>query len=181
MATPPIRTPIAPPRVLYIKLGEGGRWEDECRRDGIMRVGFGTGRPERFALAQAGRWQEFADAFVTEGRARGTATGFTNQTLQFFEDDGRTLWITFMGTRLCWGFLDGTPAQMHPDGGGASRRMADGWHDTDRGWRAGHGSRANLDSGRRDGHCGVHRSGQELSRRLGIGAMTRDAADGISE
>jgi hypothetical protein len=31
------------------------------------------------------------------------ATRFTNETRLFFEDDGTTLWITFVGERLYWG------------------------------------------------------------------------------
>lgn len=40
---------IVPLAVRYIKLGEGGLWEAECQPRGIVRFGFGSSRPDRFA------------------------------------------------------------------------------------------------------------------------------------
>jgi hypothetical protein len=119
---------IHPTRVRYIKLGEGGRWERECLDKKIVRIGFGSARRERFDLCQAGRWSDVSASFVAEGKDKGTATRSMNELRLFFEDDGSTLWITFVGERLCWGFVDATQkVAPHPDGDGVSRPIRDGW------------------------------------------------------
>jgi hypothetical protein len=70
-------------------------------------------------------------SFVDAGKSKGTATRFTNETL-FFEDDGSTLWITFVGERLCWGLLEQNSPERHRDGDGVFRNVAGGWQFTDR-------------------------------------------------
>jgi len=121
---------IHPDRVRYIKLGRGGKWERECLDRGIVRFGFGAASPQRFPLCSAGKWDELTESFVAEGKDKGTATRFTNETRLFFQDDGSTLWITFVGEQLCWGFLTATAPQPHPDGG-VWRAVAGGWKRTD--------------------------------------------------
>src|SRR3954462_517219 len=100
VSAPHAPSKIHPAQVRYIKLGEGGRWEKECIQKGIIRFGFNASSAERFPLCQAGKWHQLTTAFVAAGRTKGTATRFTNEMRQFFEDDGRTLWITFVGERL---------------------------------------------------------------------------------
>jgi hypothetical protein len=95
-----VLVPIRPSRVRYIKLGEGGRFEAECLEKGIIRFGFGTAEVERFRLCRAHQWDELTTSFLADGRSKGTATQFTNETRTFFEDDGSTLWITFVGAAL---------------------------------------------------------------------------------
>jgi hypothetical protein len=130
----PIRTPKA---VRYIKLGWGGEWESECLKKRIIRFSFGTGTAERFSMCQLKQWEDLKKSFLNEGKNQGTATRFTNEARIFFEDDGSTLWITFMGGSLHWGFLDPAPAQQHTeyDGNGRSRSVCrsviGGWRCTD--------------------------------------------------
>lgn len=122
---------IRPARVRYIKLGEGGKWEKECLKKGIIRFGFGSSNAERFPLCRARQWGELTKSFVAQGKTKGTATRFTNETRIFFEDDGATLWITFMGERLCWGTLEPSPAERHADGHGVWRTVVGGWRWSD--------------------------------------------------
>jgi hypothetical protein len=122
---------ISPARVRYIKLGEGGRWEKTCLDRGLLRIGFGTGSPVRFRQCVAGRWKDLTAHFVARGKDKGTATRFTNEVRHFFEDDGSTLWITFVGERLCWAFLDSRPADIYPDLEGACRTVNGRWRWTD--------------------------------------------------
>jgi hypothetical protein len=82
-------------------------------------------------LCQSGRWKELADSFIAEGKDRGTAARFAKELRIFFEDDGRTLWITFMSGRLYWGMLESAPAQMHADGAGVWRTVKGGWSGAD--------------------------------------------------
>jgi hypothetical protein len=119
-------------RVRYIKLGEGGVWEKECLEKGIIRFGFGSSNAERFPICMERRWDDLTKSFVAEGKNRGTATRFTNETRLFFEDDGSTLWIIFVGERLCWGLLESSAPERHADGDGVWRAVASGWRWTDR-------------------------------------------------
>jgi hypothetical protein len=117
--------------VRYIKLGERGRYEAECERTSIIRIGYGTASDERFALCAAGDWAAVRESFIAEGRDKGTAKGIARQLRDFFEDSGSTLWITFIGERLCWGFTDGsTPSRQSPLGG-VIRPILGGWCDRD--------------------------------------------------
>ena len=94
-------------------------------------IGFGTVRPDRFQLCQAGRWKELTASFMADGKDKGTATRFTNEVRQFFQDDGLTLWITFVGEQLHWGFTDQTPPQVSAELKGTCRTIKDGWRGTD--------------------------------------------------
>jgi hypothetical protein len=123
---------IRPTRVRYIKLGAGGRWERECLEKKIIRFGFGSATDERFPLCLSHNWDGLAASFLAETNDKSTASRFTNETRIFFEDDGSTLWITFIGERLCWGFLTTTEPQPHPDGDGVYRTVEGGWRYTDR-------------------------------------------------
>lgn len=121
-----------PANVRYIKLGEGGRWERDCIKRNIIRFGFGSAHEERFDICRNGEWPKLRKSFLEEGKNAGTATRFVNETQKFFEDDGFTLWITFVGERLCLGFLDpDVPAEKHPDGDGVFRPVAGGWRSDD--------------------------------------------------
>jgi hypothetical protein len=122
---------IRPRRVRYIKLGAEGRWEKECLAQGMIRFGFDSADAERFQICCERRWSDLTRAFITGGKDKGTATRFTNETRLFFEDDGSILWITFMAERLCWGFLEPSPAERHKDGDGVFRKIAGGWRWTD--------------------------------------------------
>jgi hypothetical protein len=59
--------------------------------------------------------------------SKGTATRFTNEARLFFEDDGATLWITFVGEKLYWGLLTPDAPQRHSDGDGVWRTVKGGW------------------------------------------------------
>jgi hypothetical protein len=122
---------VSAERVRYIKLGKGGGWEPECIRRGIVRFGTGSGEPRRYRWAIEGRWDDLRRSFVEAGDAPGTATRFTNETREFFTDDGSTLWITFVEQWLYWAFLDPSPPRPHEDGDGTYRAVTDQWQRTD--------------------------------------------------
>jgi hypothetical protein len=111
--------------------GASRPWERECLEKGIIRIGFGSAQRERFELCQDGRWSDLSASFITEGRDKGRATQSTNELRLFFEDVGSILSITFVGERLCWGLVDATRAEPHPDGDGVWRPIRDGWRWTD--------------------------------------------------
>lgn len=82
-------------------------------------------------MCESGRWEELNASFLTEGKDKGTASRFTKELRLLFEDDGSTLWITFVGERLYWGLIDGTPAKLDGEGKGTSRKVKGGWRWTD--------------------------------------------------
>lgn len=123
--------PITADRVRYIKLGIGGSWEQECVRSGIIRYGFNSGVGHRYRMCVDGRWDELRADFLAEGLTPSTATRFTNESRIFFEDRGSTLWITFAGERFLWGFTEPSVPVPHADTDSVTRRMRDGWQDTD--------------------------------------------------
>jgi len=124
-------TAIQPRLVRYIKLGSAGHWERECIEKGIIRFGFGTSDPSKFSVCVERKWDKLIEMFITEGSNQSTATRHTNEARMFFEDDGSTLWVTFKGEDLYWGFLtNGTP-KVHEDGHGVWREVQNGWKNTD--------------------------------------------------
>lgn len=125
------QTTIRPNRVRYIKLGRHGGWEQECLERQIIRIGFGSANPEKFALCESGQWQEIATRYVAEGRDKGTANRFAAELRLFCEDDGSTLWLTFARERLYWAFLTRTGPERHADGKGVWRSVAGCWRWTD--------------------------------------------------
>lgn len=122
---------IAPASVRYIKLGRNGKWESECIKKGIIRFGFGSSTDERFPLCIAGQWKKLEKSFIASGKDQGTATRFTNETRLFFQDNGSTLWITFVGESFYWGSVNHDPPKKHSDGEGVWRGIAGGWQHTD--------------------------------------------------
>jgi hypothetical protein len=88
---PKIVKKINPVAVRYIKLGEGGRWEQECVGEGIIRFGFWTGQASLFKLCLSGSWEEVREYHLDAKRTKGNSTRATNETKVFFEDPGNTL------------------------------------------------------------------------------------------
>jgi hypothetical protein len=122
---------IHPKRVRYIKLGREGRWEEECLKKGIIRFGYGSATDKRFPICQKSCWPDLMASFIEEGKDKGTATRFTNETRLFFEDAGSVLWITFIHEQLQWGFLKPKAAERHESGDGVFRVVEGGWRSTD--------------------------------------------------
>ena len=122
---------VQPRTVRYIKLGEGGAWEKDCVEQGLLRFGFESGHPVTLAWAQEGRWDDL-NASWRAAKSAGTATRFTNETRLFFDAGPNDLWITFVGERFYWGFLeDGAPVAVGKDES-TTRRVKDGWRCVDR-------------------------------------------------
>lgn len=121
---------IAPKSVRYIKLGEGGAWEKECIDQGLLQFGTDSGNPETLQWAAEGRWSELAASWRAV-KSQGTATRFTNETRFYFEAGPEDLWITFVGERFYWGFLEpGLPIPMQPDLSSV-RKVSGGWRCVD--------------------------------------------------
>lgn len=81
----------------YIKLGEGGKWEDLCFKEGTLRLAFYEAPHDR---ALAGDRAGLMAAFP--GRSKGTRASFVGQVLAFYQEPADTLWITFAHGHLYW-------------------------------------------------------------------------------
>jgi hypothetical protein len=122
---------ISPAQVRYIKLGWHGEWEEECLEKGIVRLGFWTGKPSRYRLCRDQNWDELNKIFRREGHNKSKATEFANEVRYFFSDPGTTLWITFHGDRLYWGFLRRGDPRRYADDGSTWRPVLNGWQSED--------------------------------------------------
>jgi hypothetical protein len=112
--------------VMYIKLGEGGKWEKQCTESGIIRFGY-TQTSEK---ALCGDWDGVRDYWSARRKNLGAATRDLEQIRDFFEVGEDTIWITFYDRFLWWCRAKPGP-KLHPDGEGTYREVIDGWSKTD--------------------------------------------------
>ncbi|WP_147293276.1 hypothetical protein [Dyella monticola] len=132
----PIAFPIAPKHVRYVKLGAGGRWEQESLEKSILRFGFESADPEALQLCREGKWGEIRQGWLEDsGCSARIASSFANQMKAFFEDKGDTLWVTFIDDKLHYGFLEsGEPERANPGDDkdwSSFRRVREGWRSAD--------------------------------------------------
>lgn len=125
-------TPVAPRSVRYIKLGEGGEWEQDCLAKAVLRIGFATGELTMTPLLARRDWDGVAGWWRRKGRSASTATRFTNEVRLYLEDEGATLWITFIGEDLWWGTLEpGSVAVPQADDRSSTRALKAPWSNRD--------------------------------------------------
>jgi len=121
---------ISARNVRYIKLGEAGCWEKASIDEGVVRFGFDSGHPDTLRMAESKDWTALAESWRAT-RKVGTATRFANETRLFFEAGPDDLWITFVGERFYWGFLEASAPVPQSDES-TIRRVKDGWRCIDR-------------------------------------------------
>lgn len=112
--------------VLYIKLGPGGKWEQECIQKGIIRFGYAATSD----CALSGDWDGVRDYWASQRKSHGAATRDLEQIKDFFESDENTIWITFYDRFLWWCRAEPGP-QLYPSGEGTFRRVVGSWSKTD--------------------------------------------------
>jgi hypothetical protein len=90
-------------KVLFIKLGEGGKYEKECiEKDQVLRLSY---RKVEHQLCIDKKWDNVRDYFLTDENSKTyVATSHANQIRQFYEEGENTLWITFYANKLWWCF-----------------------------------------------------------------------------
>lgn len=119
---------INPKSVRYVKLGEGGEWEAECIKKGILRIGFHTGRGDVAELCRNKDWKSIKLMWQEkEGKSPSVATRFANEVKYFVEDAGDTLWITFVQDRLYWCFLEPGMFSVYGNDIDSYRTTSGGW------------------------------------------------------
>lgn len=122
---------IRPSKILYIKLGKGGRWEHSSFTNGRIEWGLDT---DPHDLAVEGKWDALRDHYIACGVVPGTATSYANEARDFYDPDPNTLWITFARGHLWWGFAEPGVHMLDPavaDQGSRYRQAVDGWRCTD--------------------------------------------------
>lgn len=96
-------TKIKATKVLFIKLGEGGKYETDCiEKDNTLRLGY---REVDHKLCDNQKWGKVHEYFTTKENSKAfVATSHTNQIKQFYEEEDKTLWVTFYANKLWWCF-----------------------------------------------------------------------------
>lgn len=119
---------IRAPKVLFIKLGEGGKFERECIEEKqTLRLDY---RGANHDLCLKKGWKTLHEYFMeTEGCNRSTATNHMNQIRQFYQEDNTTLWMTFYGNYLWWCFSEPN-IYLLPDST-KERQVIGKWSNTD--------------------------------------------------
>ena len=122
-------TRITADDVRFIKLGEKGRWENQCIEgpEPCIRLGFATGH---HAESLAGSWQVLADHWRNVDRKTpGKTTEFLNQVKAFYTLGESTLWITFYKRKLHWCRASSTVTEL--EDGSRIRRVIGAWSSRD--------------------------------------------------
>jgi hypothetical protein len=113
---------IKPEKVLYIKLGRGGNWEQECITQSKLRIGF---REVSHDLCLKGQWDKVKEAYLVQDRTESVATSYTNQIRHFYQADKSVLWVTFYKDALWWCFTDS--AVVRESDNSKTRRTKSAW------------------------------------------------------
>lgn len=117
---------ISSNKALFIKLGENGKWEENCiKNDSTLRLGYEEVPHE---LCLSSKWEETRTAFPSSSD-QGSITRHINQVRQFYEEPENTLWITFHSDCLWWCFAKEEVNQLADDS--KIRYVQDKWRNTD--------------------------------------------------
>jgi len=117
-----------PDNILYIKLGEEGKYEKECiEKNNTIKIGY---REINHELCISKKWDdvlnEVQDKYNT---SPGKTTGHRNQIRRFYEEPKTTMWITFYSNKLWYCYAD-KDITFNIDGT-KERKAINGWKDSD--------------------------------------------------
>lgn len=115
-------------RVMFIKLGRKGEYEQDCIKRGIMKLEYGEIDD---ALCQVGDWDGVRKEVMKHYGSGMQATSMhANQIQRFYEETQDTLWLTFSEGVLHYGFAE--PTVRRNDDGTSERTLVGGWKSTDK-------------------------------------------------
>ncbi len=93
---------ISASKVLYIKLGRGGKWEHECiYKTQNLKIGY---KEISHKDCIRGEWDKVEKDWKVGDLNPGSITRHINQLKYFYEAGEDALWITFHANLLWWGF-----------------------------------------------------------------------------
>ncbi len=113
-------------KVLYIKLGRGGMFENECINDGTIKLGYDKCDHD---LCMQGKWEELKETMREDAKDLGSLTRHVDQIRKFYEEPSSTMWITFHKHHLWYCFAEENI--IYNSDGTKERRTIDGWKDVD--------------------------------------------------
>jgi len=112
-------------RAHYIKLGEKGKWAEECIKNEIVRIGWDV---VSFELIQDEKWDEIltliGDDYQKRGKKNGAKQDF-NALKKFCGATNDDIFITFHKGMMYWCILDNSPVQR--DETSKYRKTLNGW------------------------------------------------------
>jgi hypothetical protein len=117
-----------PTAVRYVKLGPGGAWAARGFAEGIIPLGFGE--VEHGPCAE-GAWEQVRADLRAAGTKASTASHWTRELRDFYEQDERCLWVTLADGHLHWAFAEPEVLPLEDDGREGPRRYRrtiGGWH-----------------------------------------------------
>ena len=112
---------------LYIKLGRGGDWEDNCISQGTLRFGY---REISHDACKRSDWKAVLQERESSKGNRSVAKSDVTQIGYFYESSRKVLWVTFYKHALWWCFADEEVTLLHD--GTKVRRAIGGWKQIDR-------------------------------------------------
>lgn len=119
-------------RVRYIKLGEGGKFFTACHDSKLAYIGFWSHLPSAYQMARDGHFDEYKDFLCTQKKSTSKARQHANEVKRFFQDNGKTLWVTFENQKLYWCFFDeNSGPSIRNDYEGVTRPVYGKWRDQD--------------------------------------------------
>ena len=95
---------ITAKKVLFIKLGDAGKWEEDCIKQGELKIGFLSAD---FKTCLNGKWGKISDYYSTRKEKpndKTTASRYMGELKYFFEEPADTLWITYYDKKVWWAF-----------------------------------------------------------------------------
>lgn len=114
-------------RAFFIKLGNGGEWEQDSIEKSLVRLGFDNPH-HNDCLDRNYESIRYHFSEVKE-KTKSVTTSIVNQISTFYEADDSTLWVTFFQRKLWWGFASG-PTELL-DCGSRVRKINGGWNSKD--------------------------------------------------
>ncbi|MFP9116647.1 restriction endonuclease [Flavobacterium sp. RNTU_13] len=118
---------IKPDKILFIKLGEGGKYEKDCiEKSQTLRLGY---QESNHQTCISNDWTTLHTSFQQLGFNKSVSTSHTNQIRLFYTEDEKTLWITFYANKLWWCFSRPVITQLSD--GSKSRPVIGKWSDED--------------------------------------------------
>jgi hypothetical protein len=120
-------------KAYFIKLGRRGRFEEDCIKDGVLRLGFNNPYHDE---CLRGNFDSIRQWFEGKGKTKGVATAIVNQIRAFYESGEDHLWITFYQRKLWWAFAAPGIEQLEDgseqfEDGNRIRKAVNGWKSTD--------------------------------------------------
>lgn len=106
----------------FIKLGERGEWEQECLREGTLRLDYKATPPD---LCSNGDWEAVRQFWEEQRGNRGVATRDKNQIRIFYEAAEDSVFVTFTNGLMYWCRPTGL-VEVLADGGRKRKTLA-GW------------------------------------------------------